>query len=146
MFGGSACFMFLWLVASLKQGVIYFIKQALPPNFSAGSVSTFDQSYPSLFKPIQTYQTNPNILEATWNQLQQFSKTLVKYHSLKTGENITATIQLEWVCEKHFLKEVVWDDIFYFYPDIWCSDCAKIAESKLLWKRAQIKHKEQNFT
>ena len=31
--------MFLWLVANLKQGVIYFIKQALPPNKSAGSVS-----------------------------------------------------------------------------------------------------------
>ena len=29
---------FLWLVANLKQGVIYFIKQALPPNISAGSV------------------------------------------------------------------------------------------------------------
>ena len=28
----------LWLVANLKQGVIYFIKQALPPNKSAGSV------------------------------------------------------------------------------------------------------------
>ena len=26
--------MFLWLVANLKQGVIYFIKQALPPNKS----------------------------------------------------------------------------------------------------------------
>ena len=25
-------------VANLKQGVIYFIKQALPPNISAGSV------------------------------------------------------------------------------------------------------------
>ena len=34
MLGG----MFLWLVANLKQGVIYFIKQALPPNKSAGSV------------------------------------------------------------------------------------------------------------
>ena len=33
--------MFLWLVANLKQGVIYFIKQALPPNISAGSVSYF---------------------------------------------------------------------------------------------------------
>ena len=32
--------MFLWLVANLKQGVIYFIKQALPPNISAGSVPT----------------------------------------------------------------------------------------------------------
>ena len=32
--------MFLWLVANLKQGVIYFIKQALPPNISAGSVCT----------------------------------------------------------------------------------------------------------
>ena len=31
--------MFLWLVANLKQGVIYFIKQALPPNISAGSVT-----------------------------------------------------------------------------------------------------------
>ena len=32
--------MFLWLVANLKQGVIYFIKQALPPNISAGSVAS----------------------------------------------------------------------------------------------------------
>ena len=31
--------MFLWLVANLKQGVIYFIKQALPQNKSAGSVT-----------------------------------------------------------------------------------------------------------
>ena len=30
--------MFLWLVANLEQGGIYFIKQALPPNISAGSV------------------------------------------------------------------------------------------------------------
>ena len=29
--------MFLWLVANLKQRIIYFIKQALPPNKSAGS-------------------------------------------------------------------------------------------------------------
>ena len=29
---------FLWVGANLKQGVIYFIKQALPPNISAGSV------------------------------------------------------------------------------------------------------------
>ena len=33
--------MFLWLVANLKQGVIYFIKPALPPNISAGSVPLF---------------------------------------------------------------------------------------------------------
>ena len=32
--------MFLWLVANLKQGVIYFIKQALPPNISAGSIAS----------------------------------------------------------------------------------------------------------
>ena len=32
--------MFLWFVANLKQGVIYFIKQALPPNKSARSVIT----------------------------------------------------------------------------------------------------------
>ena len=56
---------------------------------------------------------------------------------------------MEWVCEKHFLKGIVWDDIIYFYPDIWCSDCAKIAELKLFWEklgaREQIKHKEQNI-
>ena len=39
--------MFLWLAANLKQGVIYFIKQALPPNKSAGSVyfSTFYKDF-----------------------------------------------------------------------------------------------------
>ena len=35
--------MFLWFVANLKQEVIYFIKQALPPNISAGSVTTLDR-------------------------------------------------------------------------------------------------------
>ena len=30
--------MFLWLAANLKQGVIFFIKQALPPNISARRV------------------------------------------------------------------------------------------------------------
>ena len=35
---GMLGYMFLWLVANLKQGVIYFIKQVLPPNISAGSV------------------------------------------------------------------------------------------------------------
>ena len=39
--------MFLWLIANLKQGVIYFIKQALPPNISAGSVYGF--SFPLEF-------------------------------------------------------------------------------------------------
>ena len=33
--------MFLRLVANLKQGVIYFIKQALPPNISDGSVPKY---------------------------------------------------------------------------------------------------------
>ena len=37
--------MFLWLVANLKQGVIYFIKQALPPNKSAGSVLMFSKRH-----------------------------------------------------------------------------------------------------
>ena len=36
--------MFLWLVANLKQGVIYFIKQALPQNISAGSVQKYPYS------------------------------------------------------------------------------------------------------
>ena len=41
--------MFLWLVANLKQGVIYFIKQALPPNKSAGSVRLeFSSDNPAL--------------------------------------------------------------------------------------------------
>ena len=35
--------MFLRLVANLKQRVIYFIKQALPPNLSAGSVLPMQQ-------------------------------------------------------------------------------------------------------
>ena len=33
--------MFLWLVANLKHGVIYFIKQALTPKISAGSVGPY---------------------------------------------------------------------------------------------------------
>ena len=36
--------MYLWLVANLKQGVIYFIKQALPPNISARSVYPLDRT------------------------------------------------------------------------------------------------------
>ena len=38
--------MFLWLVANLKPGVIYFIKQALPPNISAGSVQDLRSKLP----------------------------------------------------------------------------------------------------
>ena len=37
--------MFLWLAANLKQGGVYFIKQALPPNKSAGSVYPAAASY-----------------------------------------------------------------------------------------------------
>ena len=37
--------MFLWLVANLKQGVIYFIKQALPPNITAGSVHSTKRNH-----------------------------------------------------------------------------------------------------
>ena len=37
--------MFLWLVANLKRGVIYFIKQALPPNISAGSVWPYTTAF-----------------------------------------------------------------------------------------------------
>ena len=36
--------MLLWLVANLKQGVIYFIKQALPSNISAGIVRKLHNS------------------------------------------------------------------------------------------------------
>ena len=45
--------MFLWLVANLKQGVIYFIKQALPPNKSAGSVSTIHVSKTVFTLPLE---------------------------------------------------------------------------------------------
>ena len=41
--------MFFWLVANLKQGVIYFIKQALPPNISAGSVSTIYMNFKIIY-------------------------------------------------------------------------------------------------
>ena len=49
--------MFLWLVANLKQGVIYFIKQALPPNISAGSVSRL--FYPTLKAVYAKYDNCP---------------------------------------------------------------------------------------
>ena len=45
---------FLWLVANLKQGVIYFIKQALPPNKSAGSVGSFFFFKINEFTPLST--------------------------------------------------------------------------------------------
>ena len=41
--------MFLWLVANLEQGGIYLIKQALPPNISAGSVAWKGFMIKSLF-------------------------------------------------------------------------------------------------
>ena len=51
--------MFLWLVANLKHGVIYFIKQALPPNISAGSVlgspGYFKLCYQSIMSPISIH-------------------------------------------------------------------------------------------
>ena len=47
--------MFLWLVANLKQGVIYFIKQALPPNISAGSVLALSFSEQYLYSTPPTY-------------------------------------------------------------------------------------------
>ena len=60
--------MFLWLVANLKQGVIYFIKQALPPNISAGSV----------FNPIPTSQVRNQPLyerhvpKSSWNRVDTY--------------------------------------------------------------------------
>ena len=53
--------MFLWLVANLKQGVIYFIKQALPPNKSAGSVP----SYIKFTNLLGTYNSQPCVLNLT---------------------------------------------------------------------------------
>ena len=39
---GMLGYMFLWLVANLKQGVIYFIKQALPPKQISRECSSFN--------------------------------------------------------------------------------------------------------
>ena len=52
--------MFLWLVANLKQGGIYFIKQALPPNKSAGSVYLMFHSsiFIMIFIAKQSHMTN----------------------------------------------------------------------------------------
>ena len=49
--------MFLWLVENLKQGVIYFIKQALPPNKSAGSVQHGCKHFKKSNKKLK-YSTN----------------------------------------------------------------------------------------
>ena len=55
--------MFLWLVANLKQGVIYFIKQALPPNISAGSVLQFTwPNYPTVIAPGLSEPGVPGVL------------------------------------------------------------------------------------
>ena len=56
--------MFLWLVANLKQGVIYFIKQALPPIISAGSVCPiFLDTYTYLSKNRTFLMDVPNAKE-----------------------------------------------------------------------------------
>ena len=52
--GGMLGGMFLWLVANLKQGVIYFIKHALPPNISAGSVRKEKWSFLNQDLPVYT--------------------------------------------------------------------------------------------
>ena len=62
--------MFSWLVANLKQGVIYFIKQALPPNISAGSVAGLSQCYKTQTRDSQwdsrLYPTISQILWLSW--------------------------------------------------------------------------------
>ena len=62
---GMLGYMFFSLLANLKQGVIYFIKQALPPNISAGSVSLL-----------------PRTTDARWgNQLQKGFNPVVESRS-----------------------------------------------------------------
>ena len=53
--------MFLWLVAKLKQGGIYFIKQALPTNISAGSVRFTEGQKPKNIQKslVDIKQTSP---------------------------------------------------------------------------------------
>ena len=51
--------MFLWLVANLKQGGIYFIKQALPPNISAGSVV----SSKFVGNDVKSFSKNPDLFK-----------------------------------------------------------------------------------
>ena len=61
--------MFLWLVANLKQGVIYFIKQALPPNISAGSVhltcnhDSIKPFKPNIYKMATLYEMRHRIID-----------------------------------------------------------------------------------
>ena len=62
--------MFLWLVANLKQGVIYFIKQALPPNKSAGSV-------PGKTVSTGSGWTITNLSADSWSGLLKWCRTFV---------------------------------------------------------------------
>ena len=56
--------MFLWLVANLTQGVIYFIKQALPPNKSAGSVGMEPIATKALIMIIMSKKKNLSKLDS----------------------------------------------------------------------------------
>ena len=61
--------MFLWLVANLKQGVIYFIKQALPPNISAGNVQVANTKPlgPGMYCSI-TFKKKIALLRGIWHK------------------------------------------------------------------------------
>ena len=88
---------FLWLVADLKQGVIYFIKQALPPNISAGSVSITVCKKPvkRKFRPIIKYIAHASCFAIGWNSYRRskfpsrwlfsiFYKQIISYFHVNT--------------------------------------------------------------
>ena len=95
--------MFLWLLANLKQGVIYFIKQALPPNISAGSVSTF--AITSHKYTITLYTSGH--LQISWNifakQSADFMSFSISFIALSSWPWICVNIEVQiqywiWKC------------------------------------------------
>ena len=77
--------MFLWLVANLTQGVIYFIKQALAPNISAGSVLTPFPRVLSISGFIKVIR-DPKPPRRGVNQLpQKLSSSITFFKSLQMG-------------------------------------------------------------
>ena len=64
--------MFLWLVANLKQGGIYFIKQALPPNKSAGSVCMYVITYYRMMMNTNCFVPSGSFVLLFWHLLAKY--------------------------------------------------------------------------
>ena len=98
--------MFLWLVANLKQGVIYSIKQALPPNISAGSVALelFLDSFPNMstltIMCANTYimhHSSGSTVEIIFRQDKNF-QTWIKFSNFKTQYQVSNKIN--WIFKR----------------------------------------------